>query len=404
MDRKLPDFLSPPLQVNKKRRSIPTIGHDGSPLFFIFFCHNLSHSFSKDMPLIELSFSCETNDKAGRILRKHNQILLRTLLSAIISLGDSSPQKNDRMVGHLFFLHHHPQEAFELFFTEELKEKKEVAVVMREMSLSVVVLKYLLNPFKDRVCHTIFPLVSFGLRLSKKKKEVLMHKDSHTVAKSFPSYAKQKSKLKRALNFLLRSEMPDGLCVLCYKCVEITRANEEVQRVEGTPLSHWAVSAVLFLRFLIPMVTAQSLTEALSEKKEGLMIMSRMLMKLCTKSLFSGKTCVFNEVMEEAFGLYDQFCDEVVLKGKELSLGGEEVWNEKIEGKVFLEDGSLMKDFVERQKFTLLNVIQNEAQLDKKLILTDLLRDFQETLFARPLQKRRSLEGPSSLKDDQIFL
>ena len=355
-----------------------------------FSHHPIVFSYIDFFTGLPSNFECEN---VGLILQKHDHILLRLFILTIISL-DSPVEKKDMMVASLFEMHRQPQKVFQRFFLEELKNKKEVAVVMREMSLSVMVLKYLLIPFRDEGRPVLSPLVKFGLRLSKKKKEMLMGLDQNSQGVLSSTTVKLKSKLKSAISFLFRSEIPNGLCVLCYKCVEMIRTNEEVQRVEGTPLSHWAVNSVLFLRFLIPMVTTRSLSEVESEKKEGLMLMSRLLMKLSSKSLFSGAgggTCVFNEVVEESFGLYDQFCDEVVLKGKELSLQGEEVWDDvgmEVDSGCGREG---LQELMERQRFSLLNVIQEEEVLEQRLLLIDLLRSFERTLFPQKRnQKSRS--------------
>ena len=210
----------------------------------------------------------------------------------------------------LLDLHGDPEGFFFVELRSELESHKKVALLMRETSPSVCLLKHLLEPFRGPGMALLQPLLKLGLKLTKSKCDLILNREIDEIE---PKTKQLKNSLQRVVSKLLEAaeNLPRGLCVICYRCVEVVRQNSVAERVERTPLSHWAVGAVIFLRYFIPMVATYSIEEE-SGSRNGLKLIGRLLMKLCCKTEFrEANNSVVNEVLRDCFGLFDGFCEQV---------------------------------------------------------------------------------------------
>ena len=81
------------------------------------------------------------------LFRVHNHRLLSNFLSCLLYITPTPPNLNWKL-SVIIRLHGDPETAFLDFFEEEVLKVKELSVVMRERSVSVCVLRHLLEPYK----------------------------------------------------------------------------------------------------------------------------------------------------------------------------------------------------------------------------------------------------------------
>uniref|UniRef100_A0A7S4NNP7 Uncharacterized protein n=1 Tax=Paramoeba aestuarina TaxID=180227 RepID=A0A7S4NNP7_9EUKA len=366
-------------------------------------------------------------------LKQNNHCLTESLL--LTNLYYAAPM--EEITNVILKLHGQPKDLFVYFFESELEQKKDIALVMRERSLSVCVLKHIIAPFAPLVSLSCQRLVQFGLSLSEKKSQFLMNYGSEEVEKMAPKYLRLKTKLHHAVEHVLCVDwVPDGLCILCHLCVESIRKNESVKRMDGTPLSHWAVGAVIFLRFLVPILTTWETPED-NPNRKGLTLMGRFLMKLCCKSEFlssyalpSSSTSssssssappphpiasttfslssanfgrsfsrnssfysvgisMINEVLKESFELYDNFCEEVIRKGKLKRASSVEIKLPELSDIEFWRIKSDFTDFVTFNPPVMLYSVQ-EKENDFKMNAACSMREFQLQIQEEKEQKLSS--------------
>ena len=260
-------------------------------------------------------------DRLQQILHQENSILMITIFQALCSLSASFPEYNAHMSTFLF-LHGDHLELFKFFLHQELCTVKNVAVAMREKSESVCVLRHCLDLYQEDGMSIVRPLLKFASKLNKKKVALI---SEHPSADLEPKHKDFGAKFQGAVHRLLTPQnLPPSLCVFCCVCIDTVRGTSGIKRQEGLPLSHWAVGAIFFLRFLIPIITSYSLTVE-GEKRKHMTLVGKILMKLCCKTPFQEGDCVINEVLQASYGLYDEFCERVVEEGRE---AGENVWKE----------------------------------------------------------------------------
>ena len=114
---------------------------------------------------------------------------------------------------------------------------------------------------------------------------------------------------------LQASAIPRVICGLCHRSVIYITSRQDTQKSTTQSYSEvvqWAVGSLIFLRFLIPSLILPTQSELEYESQKGTIVIGRLLMKLCCKSLFKeDSACLLNEVIQELSPHFDQFCDEV---------------------------------------------------------------------------------------------
>jgi hypothetical protein len=207
---------------------------------------------------------------------------------------------------------------FLFYLSREITQIKNLASVMRERSESVRVLQYIWRSLDTT--HIVRPI----LKCLKKMSLSSLHKLTEDAEVYSPTKReKWRQKLNLWIETLLRpTTIPIRISVLCYRCILLVEANDEVKKSEGDSVERWAVGALIFLRFLIPVVTdVVSETSGVREReKKCAVLMGRFLMKLCCKSKFGEQSsCLLNEVLSDAADVFDRFCDDIVKIGREYS-------------------------------------------------------------------------------------
>ena len=335
------------------------------------------------------------------IFQEKSSLLTKSLLSTLISLTPI-PDHLETYIVLVLELHRASDDLFFLLFREELRGVREVTVVLRQNSISVFVLRHLLRPFRSRVEMMAEKLITFAR--GKKAQIILVDSDEF---KKNPKFGRVKQKLLKAVEHFLQAEvLPLGLCVLCYELVEAVRHTKHIKRVDGTPLSRWVVGAVIFLRLLIPILTSYSFPTSQEERgkgKKGFTLMGRFLMKLSCKSSFSqAPGCLANEVLDETFGLFDGFCEDVIQIGREGSQASTKVREQRLvaEAELSLSSTDMWRislcDLIGLIGPQMLGVIQSEA-VEERVASLKLLQRLHSLL-----QKTNFLRSYIGLSPDDI--
>ncbi len=221
----------------------------------------------------------------------------------------------------LLRLHADPCQIFLSCFSIEMFEVQNLAAVMRESSVSVRVLQFIWRSFD--FSPLVSPFQKFISRLTASKLKLLTENSEVTSSSSKWDPANRREALKTQLLTALRESfraknVPKLICVLCHKCAELVRSNARFSQ-EEIPVSvlHWAVGALIFLRFLIPSITAiASERNATEPERKGAILIGRLLMKICAGSEFREyPSSLLSEVLEMSSKLFSNFCDDVALIG-----------------------------------------------------------------------------------------
>ena len=205
----------------------------------------------------------------------------------------------DQIVKSIVSLHSQPDVLLLHCLDDELLSKGDLSIVAREQTPTVFVLKECLSLFPSSVDHLLFGLLKFGESLTSKhlhllcdpfpRLEVGQSDVDHRSCKHHPgckhSLKLRKKLQKETMKLLSASSIPIELCVLCHRCTLLIEQTPNVQRDESVPIENWTVTAFLFLRFIVPMVTTSSQRE---KNGKGISFLSRFLMKLCCRSKFRG--------------------------------------------------------------------------------------------------------------------
>ena len=77
------------------------------------------------------------------------------------------------------------------------------------------------------------------------------------------------------------------------------------------------MGTLYLLRFLIPKITNKG--EGGDTGEAGRLLVGKLLMKLCSQSLFPSSSCVLSEFLLSAHPLFDSFCERVMEKGRMMS-------------------------------------------------------------------------------------
>ena len=198
-------------------------------------------------------------------------------------------------------LHNQPDALLLHCLKDELLSKGDLSVIAREQTPTVFALKECLSHFSSSMEHLLLRFLKFGESLTSKHLRLLCdsfprlevdlsssQKESHQRSCKHHQGCKHSLKLRKKLQketmkLLSAGSIPIELCVLCHRCTLLIEQTPNVQRDESIPIENWAVTAFLFLRFIVPMVTTSSQRE---KNEKGISFLSRFLMKLCCRSKF----------------------------------------------------------------------------------------------------------------------
>ena len=220
-------------------------------------------------------------------------------------------EAHDPVVGSIIDLSGQADDIFIHCLHAELEESPELSVVMRQASPAVLVLKTIARPILKSITVLASPLARFGRRLDDKAIELIGSE------KRTKQSTRLKEKLENILGHVLNPKaIPMEICVLSYRCVEcIKQSNQRLRESVEIPLQSWAVGAMLFLRYLVPMLTTFLPSD---DNKKGRILMGRFLMKMACHSEFQqNSTGLLNEILASSYERYDQFCAEVCRIGEE---------------------------------------------------------------------------------------
>ena len=287
------------------------------------------------------------------LLREQDHQLIISLVRGILNLRFSDPQNAlfRRCLVHLLSLHEKPDSLFFASLHHEIEADKELSLLMRgDLSVCVCVMKFFLMPHRKELLVLTDDLLSFVFHLKLKQIDLIIQGSDtpggvsvffflslffrfsfyflHSLiffSKTQKKCAVLKKKLQRGVQLLLQPNLlPEDVCVMCYRCVAAVEKSDIKKDIAGT-VAGWAVGALLFLRFIIPVLTSFSSDN--TTKLKAVTFLGRFLMKLCCKSLFGqGKsTSVANEVLTESFDKFDQFGQEVVERGEKAWVEGDSI-------------------------------------------------------------------------------
>lgn len=251
------------------------------------------------------------------VLIQHNHILARALLTtfhsfnevAASSSSDVISTRTEEMCTLIIKLHNDPGHLFLSCFSIELTHIKHLAAVMRERSVSVRALQHLWRSYDMSLITD--PFVRFVRKLTTQKLKLLTEPDTT------PSKAQKrlKHKLLNCLStfFTNAHVIPPLICALCHHCAElITTAQSEETNNSPRHYQHWAVDSLIFLRGVVPAITALSaMPEATESERKGFVLIGKFVMKLCCNSQFDPGSPL-NDVISDAFPLFDKFCTSVM--------------------------------------------------------------------------------------------
>ena len=131
----------------------------------------------------------------------------------------------------------------------------------------------------------------------------------------------------------------------------------------------------------MPLVTGGFQERRGGRGSKGVILMARLLMKLCCNSFFGPKeesTCMLNLILKDMCVFYDNFCEDVVQMGREHVEKGGGIWNEEMreqdqrKGREKEEWGVLVPDLSFYGVPLLLKVLKGES-VGNILLSLDLL-------------------------------
>jgi len=388
------------------------------------------------------------------LLRRGNHSLARSILAALPSIDN--PSLADQIAQTLVVLHSQSDGLLLECLEDELRSIHDLSLVTREQTPTVFVLKEHLSPFTSSATSLFSGFVELGESLKSKTVRLLTsrlprveegthetspplaassHHQHHLTCKHSQKLTKKfrKTTMKLLTNI---DAIPIELCVLCHRCTLLLEKIPDLRRDQTIPIENWVVTAFLFLRFFIPIVTSSSsssssqkrgssLSKSSSSLSKGVELIGRFLMKLCCRSKFrvsstegggsssnSGNQTfrqdekdtdesLINLILSDCFVHFDTFCFMMREKGRQY-------WRENPGNS---EKGSfwsnvctetLRKDW-ENEMFTFLqkhhDLILMEAQ-KKAWDIEPLLKSFQDDLqqLASPVFGQEQLSQPLSSK------
>jgi hypothetical protein len=307
-------------------------------LFFFFFFSDSNHKTrsindvngreKKDI----ISLTPAQSTSISSILTRHNNILARVLIAEFNTMAQSLSFEQqseclrlENFIRLLLILHTDPGELFLSCLNVELQEDKNLASIMRERSASVRVLQFIWKTLD--IANIVTPFFHYFSQISNSTLKDLTAERVHLTSTSTPIITprrtnnkgrieRTKKQLTRQLTRLLQvNHFPPVISSLCAKCVQIIEANQ-TEHID-TSVVQWVVGSLIFLRFLVPSITALTSDPSSSDvEKKGAVLIARLLMKLCCKSKFEHNNCLLNEILMEFNDYFDSFCDELIAVGK----------------------------------------------------------------------------------------
>ena len=229
-------------------------------------------------------------------LLKNDNYLTRCLLQVCLSEDDL----DDKIVGYLIDLHGSPLSLFLSCLTAELNRVKDLSLLARERSESVCVLQTFWAPLVPHFEHLCEPLSKLGEHLSKKDVGFMLGTEDPTE-KALVVKDKIVSTVK---NILRPNALPSTATVLCYRAIKLLEESSVAVTGQQSP-ANWVVGALLFLRFLVPIV----MSKRSSGKSEGKTFLAKFLMKMSSGSTFGASELGLADVaLEELRPSFDRFC------------------------------------------------------------------------------------------------
>ena len=277
---------------------------------------------------------CVQYRDASQFLQLFNQALSRCFLSVLLS---SYHPNIDHLTLYIIALHGQPDLLLLQCLDDELAKTTELSVVAREKTPTVCVLKQFLRPFHRRIEILLSGFLKLGEMIKQKEIDFLVKATPCEHDPNFPSDTTtprlgpkiRKKFIQKTTKLLSADLFPLSLCILCHRVALLIEQTPNLQRDEETPIENWAVSALIFLRCVIPMVIPRTH----SSSKEGLTFLGRFLMKLATRSKFhvecvtsgvtlssegdDGGDSLINTILEDCFELYNQFCVDFRKRGRD---------------------------------------------------------------------------------------
>ena len=116
--------------------------------------------------------------------------------------------------------------------------------------------------------------------------------------------------------FNVPSRVPFAICKIFYQAAKIIQSDERLNIPENLllPICCWPVSALLFLRVIVPIFT--------SGGKPGTVLFGKLLMKLCCQSEFNQWDCIMNQTLHDNTPRFVLFCEEIIQKGEHVLTSG----------------------------------------------------------------------------------
>jgi hypothetical protein len=249
--------------------------------------------------------------KLSAQLRQNEHSLILTLLERLNFISNENIEYISAITDYLLRLHGEPSLLFLKCFENEVATNSDLALVMKERSISVRIIQFMWR--SSEIQSLIAPFAKISRRMSDSQFRYLTEEVSHME--------KEKSRIGHRLSRRLRNlfcidKIPISIAALCYRCTEaILKKYSDITKAEAI---RWTVESLIFLRFIIPSVTALALNPAASDmEKKCSILIGRLLMKIICKSNFSelAMSSLCNLIIRDLSYLMDQFCDELYRYG-----------------------------------------------------------------------------------------
>jgi hypothetical protein len=221
-------------------------------------------------------------------------------------------------LNHLLLkLHPNPAEVFLYYFEAELREFKNLSVVMAsEESLTVFLLHHIWSRFDVGVLAA--PLAQFVNQLTPTKTRLLCGSDVEAFGK-----VKVQQHLAHQLFdcmkqiFMGAEKIPTVICVLCFRCSELVKSLP----VSDVYLSEigWVALHIFFKNALIPYLRSLVYLTGQSSPHhtQAVTFLSRFINKICCQSTFGNQFTLINNIIIDCSFLVNHFHQRIMCIAKD---------------------------------------------------------------------------------------
>lgn len=287
-------------------------------------------------------------------LQQSNHVLTRSLLNFMRYLVDPqaialSPKTRKHKVHQMneavLKLHGDPFNLFISCLEAELKDFKDLLLVMRDKSVCVIVLQRIWRVFDNHSIESqLLQLIAIfnaeqniqmltiprsngcgsdngnGGRKSKSPPNVGGSSGSSGSGSSGVTNPSNRDdfaspRLSGQIQCYVQQlldviKIPPLICVMCYRCTEMVQ-RLPVRRFQSA--IGWAVGNIIIQQYFVAFTKKVANNALYSTRKlTAIDLVVRFLKKLWSKSMFEPPRCLLNEILMDCWGHFDCFCDDIM--------------------------------------------------------------------------------------------